>query len=237
VVAVATAAGSCPGARRQRFDPGFRWWSCRPRTCEKVPTGSARGLTCSTCRTIVVKKDKCLVIYRFSRGRLQSVARGLQRPASGSPPRRAVVSCAETECAGQFFRIWPDATISIARITDSDAASGGNGALRHRNFAQSYRLVTAGDGRWTLGHPYGDIYVKLLRGTKARQHTTRGSLHRSRRRGRTNVRTHSRGRAATDPGRGRHDVPCRSEDGHALGEGREADVDPYARGAPALPGD
>src|SRR6202020_334753 len=88
-----------------------------------------------------------------------------------------------------------------------------------------------------LGHPYGDIYVKLLRGTKATQHTTRGSLHRSRRRGRTNVRTHSRGRAATDPGRGRHDVPCRSQDGHALGEGREADVDPHAWWAPALPGD
>jgi hypothetical protein len=87
------------------------------------------------------------------------------------------------------------------------------------------------------GHAYGDIYVKLLRGTKATQHTTRGSLHRSRRRGRTNVRTHSRGRAATDPGRGRHDVPCRSQDGHSLGEGREADVNPHAWGAPALPGD
>jgi len=39
----------------------------------------------------------------------------------------AVLSCAEAERAGQFFRIWPDATISIARITDSDTASGGNG--------------------------------------------------------------------------------------------------------------
>src|SRR6202451_2000408 len=87
------------------------------------------------------------------------------------------------------------------------------------------------------GHAYGDIYVKLLRGTKATQHTTRGSLHRSRRRGRTNVRTHSRGRAATDPGRGRHDVPCRPQDGHTLGEGRQADVNPDAGGAPALPGD
>jgi excisionase family DNA binding protein len=106
-------------------------------------------LTCGTCRTIVVKKDKCLVIYRFSRGRLQSVSRGLQRQGWRSPPGRAVVSCGEAECAGQFFRIWPDATISIARITDSDAASGGNGASKHRNFAESYRLVTAGDGRWT----------------------------------------------------------------------------------------
>ena len=116
-----------------------------------LPEGPAGGLTCGTCRTIVVKKDKCLVIYRFSRGRLQSVSRGLQRHGWGSPPGRAVVSCREAECAGQFFRIWPDATISIARITDSDAASGGNGASKHRNFAESYRLVTAGDGRWTQG--------------------------------------------------------------------------------------
>jgi len=40
-------------------------------------------------------------------------------------------SCAELppshNARGQFFRIWPDATISIARITDSDAASGATG--------------------------------------------------------------------------------------------------------------
>ena len=113
--------------------------------------GPAQGLTCGTCRTIVVKKDKCLVIYRFSRGRLQSVSEGLQRHGRRPPPGRAGVSCGEAECAGQFFRIWPDATISIARITDSDAVSGGNGALKHKNFAESYRLVTAGDGRWTQG--------------------------------------------------------------------------------------
>jgi hypothetical protein len=67
--------------------------------------------------------------------------------------------------------------------------------------------------------------------------TTRGSLHRSRRRGRTNVRTYSRSRAPTDPCRGCHDVPCRPQDGHPVGKGREADVNPHARGAPALPGD
>jgi hypothetical protein len=37
------------------------------------------------------------------------------------------VSCAKAERAGQFFRIWPDATISIARITDSDAPAGAAG--------------------------------------------------------------------------------------------------------------
>ena len=97
---------------------------CRRRTCK---TGPLPGLTCGTCRTIVVNKDKCLVIYRFSRGRLQSVARGLQRLGSWSPPGRAVVSCTKAEPAGQFFRIWPDATISIARITDSEQPAGATG--------------------------------------------------------------------------------------------------------------
>ena len=49
--------------------------------------------------------------------------------SSGRALRRgAQLSCAEAERAGQFFRIWPDATISIARITDSDVAGGANGA-------------------------------------------------------------------------------------------------------------
>ena len=90
-------------------------------------TGPLPGLTCGTCRTIVVNKDKCLVIYRFSRGRLQSVARGLQQLGPWSPPGRAVVSCRKAERAGQFFRIWPDATISIARITDSEQPAGQRG--------------------------------------------------------------------------------------------------------------
>ena len=126
--------------------------------------GPAQGLTCGTCRTIVVKKDKCLVIYRFSRGRLQSVARGLQRHRGGSPPGRAVVSCAEAECAGQFFRIWPDATRSIARITDSDAASGATGRFRDRNYADSCRLVTAGDGKMD---PVGHIGISTTSSLRA----------------------------------------------------------------------
>jgi hypothetical protein len=118
-------------------------------------TGPVLGLTPGTCRTIVVNNDKCLLICRFSRGRLQSVSRGLQRQGSRSPPGRAVVSCAEAERAGQFFRIWPDATISIARITDSEQPAGGNGATRARTrkCAESYRLVTAGDGMMApVGH-------------------------------------------------------------------------------------
>jgi hypothetical protein len=111
-------------------------------------TGPATGLTCGTCRTIVVNTDKCLVICRFSRGRLQSVSRGLQRLRSRSPPGRAVVSCAKAERAGQFFRIWPDATISIARITDSEQPAGATGhpSARIRKYTYSHRLVTAGDG-------------------------------------------------------------------------------------------
>src|ERR1700757_4966388 len=90
--------------------------------------------------------------------------------------------------------------------------------------------------RWTLLAIWG-YQRQAPFGHQGHTTTTRGSLHRSRRRGRTNVRTYSRGRAATDPCRGRHDVPCRPQDGHAVGEGRKADVDPHAGGAPALPGD
>jgi hypothetical protein len=57
------------------------------------------------------------------------------------------VSCKEAQRTGQFFRIWPDATISIARITDSDVASGATGRIQDRNYADSRRLVTAGDGK------------------------------------------------------------------------------------------
>jgi hypothetical protein len=38
-----------------------------------------------------------------------------------------LLSRKKAQCTGHFFRIWPDATISIARITDSDTTSGGNG--------------------------------------------------------------------------------------------------------------
>jgi hypothetical protein len=85
------------------------------------------GLTRGVCRTIVVKKEKCVVISGFTRGRLQSVSRGLQRLRVRSLRGKAPLSCAEVQRAGQFFRIWPDATISIARITDSDVAGGVTG--------------------------------------------------------------------------------------------------------------
>src|SRR5271166_3426543 len=49
--------------------------------------------------------------------------------------------------------------------------------------------------------------------------------------------TYTRGRAAADTGRGRDDVPSRPEDGHAVGQGRKADIHPHARWAPPVPGD
>src|SRR5437763_1078849 len=64
-----------------------------------------------------------------------------------------------------------------------------------------------------------------------------GSPHRSRRRGRTHVCTHARGRVAADPGGGGDDVPSGPEDRHAVGEGGQADLYPYARGPPPVPGD
>jgi len=79
------------------------------------------------------------------------------------------LSSREARRAGQFFRIWPDATISIARITDSDVADGARGASRDRNYADSCRLVTAGDGKMDpVGH-MGISTTTTLRGTKATQ--------------------------------------------------------------------
>lgn len=81
-----------------------------------------------------------------------------------------VLSCKEAQRAGQFFRIWPDATISIARITDSDSRQRGQrGASRDRNYADSCRLVTPGDGKMDpVGH-MGISTTSTLRGTKATQ--------------------------------------------------------------------
>ena len=42
-------------------------------------------------------------------------------------------------------------------------------------------------------------------------------------------------RAAAHPVRGRHAVPGRPQDGHALGQGRQADLDQHARRPPPLP--
>jgi excisionase family DNA binding protein len=79
------------------------------------------------------------------------------------------MSCAEPERAGQFFRIWPDATISIARITDSDAPAVQRGASRDRIHADSCRLVTAGSGKMDLVGHMGISVTSSLRGTKATQ--------------------------------------------------------------------
>ncbi|CAA9325281.1 MAG: hypothetical protein AVDCRST_MAG16-1002, partial [uncultured Frankineae bacterium] len=46
---------------------------------------------------------------------------------------------------------------------------------------------------------------------------------------------HPRRRGPAHAGRGRHHVPGRPEDGHPLGEVRQADLDPHARRAPPLP--
>src|ERR1700722_18952333 len=95
--------------------------------------------------------------------------------------------------------------------------------------------------RWTLwaicGPSRGYRTTSSLRGAKATRQQCEDRYTDPGGEGRNNVRTYARGRAATDPSRGRHDVPCRPEDGHAVGEGRQAHVDPHAGGAPALPGD
>src|SRR5207249_587491 len=54
-----------------------------------------------------------------------------------------------------YFRIRPDATISIARLTLSDSDRRSNWASRYRNFAPGGRRVTAGDGNMVPVGPYG----------------------------------------------------------------------------------
>src|SRR5215471_13629639 len=114
---------------------------------------------------------------------------------------------------------------------------GATGTFREKKFAWGGRLVTAGDGNMVSVDHMRTSTTSSLREHQGQATTTRGSLHRSRRRGRTNVRTYSRGRATADACGGRHDVPCRPQDRHALGEGRQANINPHAGGAPALSGD
>ena len=82
-----------------------------------------------------------------------------------------MLSCTGPQRAGQFFRIWPDATISIARITDSDVASGATGRIQDRNYADSCRLVTAGDGKMDPVGQMGISIDKLPSGTKPHNNT------------------------------------------------------------------
>jgi excisionase family DNA binding protein len=79
------------------------------------------------------------------------------------------LTCAPAQRAGQFFRIWPDATISIARITDSDVDGGVSGHPETENRADSCRLVTPGDGKMDpVGH-IGISKTSSLRSIKATQ--------------------------------------------------------------------
>jgi hypothetical protein len=64
-----------------------------------------------------------------------------------------------------------------------------------------------------------------------------GSQYRSRRRGRTHVCTHTRGRATADAGRGRDNVQGGSQDRHPVGKSRQADVHQDARWSPSVQGD
>ena len=162
--------------------------------------------------------------------RAQPVARvrGIRAGELNAPGPRRIV-------AGQYSRIRRDATISIARITLSDSDRRSNWASRYRNFAPGGRRVTAGDGNMVsvghIGHPR-----QAPHGAPGNTRNA-GSQHWSRRRGHTYVRTYTRGRAAVDARGGRHDVSCRPQDRHTMGEGRKTDLDPHAGGTPALPGD
>jgi hypothetical protein len=136
---------------------------------------------------------------------------------------------------GHYFRIRRDATISIARLTVSDSNRRINRASWYRNFAPGGRRVTAGDGNMVpvghMGHPPTGSPRSTRQSRNAGRNTGPGgeATH--------NVRTYTRGRAAVDAGGGRHDVSCRPQNRHTVGEGRKTDLNPHAGGTPALPGD
>jgi peroxiredoxin len=55
-----------------------------------------------------------------------------------------------SELAGQYFRIWPDATISIARITLSDTEPRNNWASRNRNSRRVVDLLPLVMALWSM---------------------------------------------------------------------------------------
>src|SRR5580658_2753976 len=135
--------------------------------------------------------------------------------------------------AGHYSRIRGDATISIARITLSDSDPLSNGASQYRNFARGGRLVTAGDGNMvSVGHMGHPRQGSLGSGRHYKERRIAVLVQEERP---THVRTYTRGRAAADAGGGCHDVSCRPQDRHAVGEGWETNVNPHAGGTPALP--
>lgn len=70
-----------------------------------------------------------------------------------------------------YFRIWRDATISIARLTLSDSNRRSNWASRYRNFAPGGRRVTGGDGNMVPVGSYLDIPDSLPTEHQATQET------------------------------------------------------------------
>src|SRR5215475_14079446 len=103
-----------------------------------------------------------------------------------------------------------------------------------RIFAPGGRLVTAGDGNMvSVGHKGPPRQAPGGAGGPTTQDRSTGP----RRGGRTYVRTQARGRAVAYAGRGGDHVPGGSQDRHTLGKSRQADVDPYSRWPPPVPGD
>src|SRR5690606_18916247 len=97
-------------------------------------------------------------------------------------------------------------------------------------------MVTSGDAAYGPEKPHALGH----RGTSVTRATAVAGSHKSRstrRRGRTNVSSYTRGRAAAHARRGRHHVQGRPQDCHPVGQGRQVDVDPHPRRPPALPGD
>jgi hypothetical protein len=105
-----------------------------------------------------VAKGECELAVAMYRRAHRPVTR-LRRIRAG----RLNAGPARGTLAGQSFRIWSDATISIARLTVSDSVRRSNWVSRYRNFAPGGRRITAGDGNMVPDvHPGLDNTFALL---------------------------------------------------------------------------
>jgi len=129
----------------------------------------------------------------------------------------------------------PVATMRVARITQRDRSHRG----KLRRLAKE-TLLPVVDLSPLVMAIWSERTIWDIRGRFSQeshvQQEKQGSQYRSRRRGRQHVSTHTRGGAAAYARRSRNHVQGGPENGHTLGEGRQAHVNPDARRSPPVPG-
>ena len=196
--ATSTTAGSCTWSATTRSAEISRWPSSAPPSTARpgASTSSPSPCTCAPATAGVHSLNSSWrTDYRGGSGGIRVSSRPEEGPGGSVPPGQEEPAEAPG-ASGQYlpdsyFRIWRDATISIARITLSDSDRRSNWASRYRNFAPGGRRVTAGDGNMVpvghIGHPR-----QAPHGAPGNTRNA-GSQHWSRRRGHEYVRTYTRG--------------------------------------------